>query len=542
MLYLAGVPTLAEVQSARKEMKRAKKGPVQLEDLHDLKLLAVEATRPLELMPPLGTTVATATAPAAPHHDSKLIHVPMDCAAYNTEGLVVTGPVQMRWLQQLLERPRQFVLHVDGKHKLHHGGWVLMTVGTHRLRWDEHHHKLSTSFVPLMYQMCKQVESGSATTLGSAHMLLDSLNVACDTAFGKRLEPGAGVSDHCPAYFNAYEHAFPGMPRMQCYPHIARKLAEGEYRPKTWEHFDAVTGHVRAIHLAMSASMRNLLLREIGLVWDKLGGGKHMDKFWNVNCIDPWNTWSVGLFDAPLCTPSNNTQEAWHRDLLRGRIPGMFRGSTEAVFKVALPQLAELDGLLAPTELPFEVPAIPKAMMQNALWYVANQATHMEAFEMADGVPAFYVMSRSNAGGAKRFTKKHHEMFQRAMLGELDSRIKDLASLIQVCQSVHIVCTPADGYEVLTCDGNPCKYECLACKTFKGVGICSHVLAINHILQKFNLRYELKQLQTRASKKQAAKGGNTKRPLPALQRAPVAQPDSSDEEDEAHLALGEQGK
>ena len=163
-------------------MKRAKKGPVQLEDLHDLKLLAVEATRPLELMPPLGTTVATATAPAAPHHDSKLIHVPMDCAAYNTEGLVVTGPVQMRWLQQLLERPRQFVLHVDGKHKLHHGGWVLMTVGTHRLRWDEHNLKLSTSFVPLMYQMCKQVESGSATTLGSAHMLLDSLNVACDTA------------------------------------------------------------------------------------------------------------------------------------------------------------------------------------------------------------------------------------------------------------------------------------------------------------------------------------------------------------------------
>ena len=98
-----------------------------------------------------------------------------------------------------------------------------------------------------------------------------------------------------------------------------------------------------------------------------------------------------------------------------------------------------------------------------------------------------------------------------------------------LCQSVHIVCTPADGYEVLTCDGNPCKYECLACKTFKGVGICSHVLAINHILQKFNLRYELKQLQTRASKKQAAKAGKVVRPLPALQRAPVAQPDSSDE-------------
>ena len=57
----------------------------------------------------------------------------------------------------------------------------------------------------------------------------------------------------------------------------------------------------------------------------------------------------------------------------------MFRGSTEAVFKVALPQLAELDGLFAPAKLPFEVPAIPKAMMQNAAWYVTNQATHVQA-------------------------------------------------------------------------------------------------------------------------------------------------------------------
>ena len=106
-----------------------------------------------------------------------------------------------------------------------------------------------------------------------------------------------------------------------------------------------------------------------------------------------------------------------------------------------------------------------------------------------------------------------------------------------------IVCEPADGYEVLTCDGNPCKYECLACKTFKGVGICSHMLAINHILKHFNVQHELKQLQTsRSSKKQAAKVGKVLRPLPALQRAPVAEPDSSDEENECLLALGEQGK
>ena len=112
-----------------------------------------------------------------------------------------------------------------------------------------------------------------------------------------------------------------------------------------------------------------------------------------------------------------------------------------------------------------------------------------------------------------------------------------------MCQSLHVVCEPAEGYDVLECEGNPVGYECLACKTFKGIGICSHVLAINHILKHFNVRYELHQLQTAASKKQAAKGGThgAKQPLPALQRYAEAELDSSDEEMAALLALGEQG-
>ena len=89
-----------------------------------------------------------------------------------------------------------------------------------------------------------------------------------------------------------------------------------------------------------------------------------------------------------------------------------------------------------------------------------------------------------------------------------------------------MVCEPADGYEVLQCSGNVGGFECLGCKSFKGVGICSHVLAINHILRHFNVRYELKSIQTAASKKGAAKAGCPK-PLPALERARVAE--SSDE-------------
>ena len=67
------------------------------------------------------------------------------------------------------------------------------------------------------------------------------------------------------------------------------------------------------------------------------------------------------------------------------------------------------------------------------------------------------------------------------------------------------------------------------------------MLAINHILKHFNVRYELKSIQTAASKRTAS-GGNRLKPLPALERARVAEPDSSDEEEERLLALGQQGQ
>ena len=128
------------------------------------------------------------------------------------------------------------------------------------------------------------------------------------------------------------------------------------------------------------------------------------------------------------------------------------------------------------------------------------------------------------------------------MAGEVDHRVKDLDHLIEVCQLLHVVCEPADGYEVLRCEGNPAGYECLGCKSFKGVGICSHVLALNHILTRYNVRYELKQLQTSASKKKAYGTHGAKKPLPALQCYVEPELDSSDEEEAALLALAAQGR
>ena len=38
-----------------------------------------------------------------------------------TTGVVLTCKKFLNWLQQLLKSPVWFVLHIDGKHKLHYG-------------------------------------------------------------------------------------------------------------------------------------------------------------------------------------------------------------------------------------------------------------------------------------------------------------------------------------------------------------------------------------------------------------------------------------
>ena len=252
-------------------MKRAKTAAVQLDQLIDLKNLALTyfqpMPEPLTLMPPSGTQLAAqqtdgAALPlAGPPSGTQLaaqqtaaavvplvgsssfatsrstlrrvINVPMDCARYDTEGMCFTGPMQVQWIGQLLQRPQQFVLHADGKHKLHHGRWVLMTLGTHYLRYDAERDQLSTSFAPLMYLMSKQVESGSEVQLGSANMLIDALNVLAVQVFGQEMKPGACVSDHCDAYRNAFKIGFPDAELLQesRTPPLPPKSSPRRWRP-----------------------------------------------------------------------------------------------------------------------------------------------------------------------------------------------------------------------------------------------------------------------------------------------------------------------
>ena len=101
---------------------------------------------------------------------------------------------------------------------------------------------------------------------------------------------------------------------------------------------------------------------------------------------------------------------------------------------------------------------------------------------------------------------------------------------------------PSDGQLALPCEGNPAGLECVACKSCKGLGICSHVLTINHMMKLFNVRFQLKSVQTNALKKARQTKGKSKAAARPSQRAPHVTSDSSDEEAERLELLGQQGR
>ena len=99
------------------------------------------------------------------------ICIPQDAATFQVDGACFTGPTQISWVRQLVGRPGQFVLHMDGKYKLHHGVWILLTIGTHCLRamGETATTSLGNTFIPLVYLFCKNHESTGTCTIRYIH-------------------------------------------------------------------------------------------------------------------------------------------------------------------------------------------------------------------------------------------------------------------------------------------------------------------------------------------------------------------------------------
>lgn len=109
------------------------------------------------------------------------------------DAVVLTMKVQMLWLEQCVRNRHETMVHMDGKYKLHHGGWLLVTLGCHCLRYDRKQRRVTHTFRPFVYMFVKQKESGP-----SIHLGLHCINLICLRFFDGPYVPGCGVADHGP--------------------------------------------------------------------------------------------------------------------------------------------------------------------------------------------------------------------------------------------------------------------------------------------------------------------------------------------------------
>ena len=54
----------------------------------------------------------------------------------DTLGIVFTQAKAIEWIRQLIRVVKvHYCLHVDGKHKIHYGKWIVVTIGVHVVEW-----------------------------------------------------------------------------------------------------------------------------------------------------------------------------------------------------------------------------------------------------------------------------------------------------------------------------------------------------------------------------------------------------------------------
>ena len=529
------------MQNYVNKVKASKVAGLYMQSISDM----IAYSQALSIPPTLSLLTAAPSSALVTSVVTESLYIPMDCLAYGIHGACYTGKVQVtKWMAQLAQRPLQWQLHIDGKYKLHHQKFLLLTLGTHRLRYDHVHSRLANSFVPLVYLFCKEGERD-----GAVQLLIDAFVSTGQKYYETKLTPGAASTDHAPALRKGIENTWPGVEFGQCWPHLIRKFVEGEWAKhgvtKTWMHFEMAEKMIRHIHMAQSTGMKYLIIKEVGKIWDTWG--HEMDAFWDSNLTDPWDCFSICDMQTPLSTPSNQVQEAWHNQILKSRIPGMFKQSTTNVITQALPKLIRLDGTFIPDVLSFDVsepntafllptactvlapsvqvPAVPREILLKGKWYVDNTRTHMHiAKEKGDFF--WYVLRKSNEAGLKKVTNKSLEAYIDTFNGKKPTGIKSYEALTNACFSYQLVRYAPSDMCVPDCDFNKAKLLC-TCKGYKQYAICSHVAAVNHLLHKVDLEDSVKELH--APRKA---GGYRKGVRPALMKEREADSFSDSSEDE----------
>lgn len=179
--------------------------------------------------------------------------VPIDWTNYHaTEGVVLVCKRGLDWLVQVCTSPLQYALHIDGKHKVHHGKWILVNVGVHSIETNiasRGHVGIVQSFRPIAHLFSKQHESEEGVV-----MILDALDKCAQQFLGVSFfedtcaAPSIGIWDRSPGILRGWQRRFPQGAFATCWPHVARRVDQGEYVSKSdKDNFIAFKKHVQVI-------------------------------------------------------------------------------------------------------------------------------------------------------------------------------------------------------------------------------------------------------------------------------------------------------
>lgn len=168
--------------------------------------------------------------------------VPLDWARYpRTDGVVLVCQAGLSWLTQIVSSGLNYALHIDGKHKVHHGKWILLNSGIHSLESSEGYGMTGSqlnvvqSFRPVAHFFGKQHESEESVV-----MLLDAIDMCMQQFQGfswlkEAGVPAIGIWDRSTGVLAGWRHSLPNAPFATCWPHIARRIRQGEYVGKSNE-------------------------------------------------------------------------------------------------------------------------------------------------------------------------------------------------------------------------------------------------------------------------------------------------------------------
>ena len=178
---------------------------------------------------------------------------------------------------------------------------------------------------------------------------------------------------------------------------------KGRLIPKSNPYYGEIYYYLRAIHLAHSTEMMNLLITlTVSLFeeWEENGEdqpGKyttvqlreqHLTRPWAAFSIGTFDGMTAGFLDLPLIIPSQQCQESWHKKLMR-LCGDQLRVGTAKVLDHTLRRILLMDTAGIPKQLNFTPRHLSKAMLKKALRYLDEDTTRIKQYSVVTYVLRF---------------------------------------------------------------------------------------------------------------------------------------------------------